>query len=57
MSENPQCPNCNRRMIVVREPTGPDQQYTFECEGCHLLFMAHDHEPVTGPPVHSTRNL
>ena len=40
MSEKPKCPNCGVRMIVVREPAGPDQQYTFECETCRLLFMA-----------------
>ena len=57
MSEKPKCPNCGVRMIVVREPAGPDQQYTFECETCHLLFMAHDHEPVMGPPIYPSCNL
>lgn len=44
-------------MIVAREPAKPSEPYTFECQQCHLLFMAHDHEPVSGPPIYSTKSL
>jgi transposase-like protein len=57
MVENPVCPNCGRRMIVAREPLKPREAYTFECQHCHLLFMANDHEPVAGPPIYSTKSL
>jgi len=33
------------------------EPYTFECHGCHLLFMAHDHESVSGPALLSSKTL
>ena len=57
MPENPECPNCGRSMRVARKPSKSSEAYTFECQGCHLLFMAHDHEPVSGPALHSSKNL
>jgi transposase-like protein len=57
LPENPKCPNCGRQMRVVRQPSNPNELHTFECEGCHLLFMANDHEPVSGPAIHSSKNL
>jgi hypothetical protein len=44
-------------MVMVREPARANEAHTFECQNCHLLFMAHDHEPVSGPPVHSSKHL
>jgi hypothetical protein len=44
-------------MTMTRQPPNPKDLHTFECEGCHLLFMVHDHEAVSGPPTHASKNL
>ncbi len=57
VAENPKCPNCGHAMVLARQPAASNEQHTFECERCHLLFMTEDHEPVSGPPVYSSKNL
>jgi transcription elongation factor Elf1 len=57
MAKNPKCPNCGHRMALARQPAAANEQHTFECERCHLLFMTEDHQSVSGPPVYSTKNL
>ena len=53
MAENPKCPNCGQTMILTRpSPAASNEQHTFECEGCHLLFMTEDHQAISGPPVY-----
>ena len=48
-------------IAVIRwsQPDRPPQatSHTFVCERCHLLFMTEDHQLVSGPPLHSTKNL
>jgi predicted RNA-binding Zn-ribbon protein involved in translation (DUF1610 family) len=45
---NPNCPNCDRPMILVRAPQRPEEQHTFECESCGVVYMTADHVPITG---------
>jgi transposase-like protein len=45
---NPICPNCGRPMTLVNRPKRQDDQHTFECEGCKVVYMTDDHTPVTG---------
>lgn len=47
MGENPKCPNCGRRMALVRQAAQPDEQHTFCCAVCNVVFITPDHEPVS----------
>lgn len=44
--ENPACPNCGRKMSLVRRPEKPEDQHTFKCNVCQLVFMTHDDVPI-----------
>jgi transposase-like protein len=46
---NPNYPNCGRPMTLVTEVKRPEDQHTFECSGCKVVYMTEDHTPVTGP--------
>ena len=45
---NPKCPNCGRAMRLVAEPNRPEDQHTFACEGCGVVYLTEDHTPTTG---------
>jgi transposase-like protein len=47
---NPNCPNCGRPMALVAEPKRPEDQHTFECKVCKVIYMTEDHTPTTGDP-------
>ena len=45
---NPRCPNCGRSMTLIRDAGNPNDQHTFECGGCKIIYMTEDHVPVAG---------
>jgi len=46
MDKNPTCPNCGRTMDLVRSPERGNDQHTFKCAACQIVFMTADHQPV-----------
>jgi len=37
-------------MTLIAEPKRPEDQHTFECDGCKIIYMTEDHTPTTGEP-------
>jgi hypothetical protein len=46
MEENPTCPNCGHTMRLVHAPLANEDQHSFQCARCNLIFMTPDHEAV-----------
>jgi len=47
-TENPTCANCGRPMDLISARKSAQDEHTFECKVCNLVFMTEDHTPVSG---------
>src|SRR4051812_23077335 len=50
-AKEPRCPNCGRNMVLVAAPESANEQHTFRCVNCNLVYMTPDHTPVAGDPL------
>jgi hypothetical protein len=46
--ENPTCPNCGRPMHLLVQPAKQEDQHTFRCDSCGIVYLTPDHVPITG---------
>jgi hypothetical protein len=38
-------------MVLVAAPESANEQHTFRCVNCNLVYMTPDHTPVAGDPL------